>query len=336
MPIRSVLAPAAACLLSLSVALPTVTLAQAPTLVDPLRGLLEGRSSDDVFALAFEAQLGIPPDYADVVFWHSDTGDEIAYSEVRDLIGPARQDGALELLVMAEIMLGDQLPVGIERLARLLDAAYLASMRRPPEHVAVEFYDTRGGPTGDLAGGVSGHSPLNQQPPASADERIAGLRAQRQGDGSASGGTASGLSGPQSSDWPGVDLSELPSVDAEHDARFDEDRFEAVMSLENIPHDVDGVNWSGFVVSVPRMADLEQALEASWLPLQRQLEAHDQVELAVADPWPVVHGDQIYFNFVVIHAPVDAHEPAIEFRRQAEQLYQLEYNLNHYRSIGWQ
>ncbi|MCH8552520.1 MAG: hypothetical protein LAT62_11320 [Natronospirillum sp.] len=148
-------------------------------LLDPMQLLLQGADPQTVFAAAIEAQIGIPAEHADVVFWHKNTGEEIAYGEVRNLIGPARQDGVLELLLMAEAMLGQSeshLPMESPRLARVLDAAFLASMRRPPEHIAVEFFDLREGPTGDLTGGVSGHTPLNRQPPASAEERMEQLR----------------------------------------------------------------------------------------------------------------------------------------------------------------
>lgn len=143
---------------------------------DPLQALLQGQDSDVIFEQAIGAQIGVPPDYADVVFWHNESGEPIPYSEIRNLMGPVRQDGVIEALLFAESLLGDQLPLDVSRLARLMDASYLASMRHPPEHIAVEVYDTRTGPTGDLTGGVSGHTPLNQNPPASAEERIDQLR----------------------------------------------------------------------------------------------------------------------------------------------------------------
>lgn len=301
------------------------------TLLDPLQLLMQGSNSHDIFSAAIEAQIGMPPDYADVVFWHNETGEAIPYSDIRNLIGPSRQDAMLELLILAEAMTGVQgLPIESGRLARLIDAAYLASMRRPPEHVAVEFFDTRVGPTGDLTGGVSGHSPLNQRPPESAEERLAQLRERQQGQTAVTRTPRNEL---DPADWPTVDLDSVPRADNEKDAQLAGDRLAHKMNQAGLALNVNGINWSRMSMVVQREAELDSALELEFMALEERLTELSERPLAILDPLAYQHNGQLYLTLVVFHAALDRGDAALAFRNQTESLGLLEFNLEVYRQF---
>ena len=294
------------------------------SLLDPLQLLLQGGDPDEIFSAAIEAQIGITPEYADVVFWHSETGEEIAYSEIRDLMGPPRQDGALEMLILAEALLGaDGLPIESARLARLIDAAYLASMRRPPEHVAVEFFDTRVGPVGDLTGGISGHSPLNQQPAQSAEERLSQLR---EPEGGRAGESETPRREPESDDWPNINLDSLPRAGSEQEALLAGERLVHSMKQAGLSLDVDGVNWARLSMVIRREADIDPAMEQEMAALEDHLVEISELPLAMLDPLAFHYNGQLYMTLVVFHADGTQVDAALAFRHRNESLGLLEFN----------
>ncbi len=151
-----------------------------PTALDVAQILIQSGGSLDeetinrIFSTAFGANMRIPPEHMGVIFYDSQSGAELDHQKVRELIGPVRQDGTRELLEIAAMLAGDRLPMELDQLTLLMDAAFIASMRRPPENIDIEFYDRRHGPTGKPGGGVSGRvpdemtrSPIEpQKPPA--------------------------------------------------------------------------------------------------------------------------------------------------------------------------
>lgn len=126
------------------------------------QGTLDQDTIVELLTGGVTANMRVPPEHLGVAFWNSQTGARLDRQEIRELMGPVRQDGALQLLDIALSMSGDRLVLDGEQLELLLDAAFMASMRRPPEHISIEYYDRRQGPTGQ-GGGVSGRVP---DPPA--------------------------------------------------------------------------------------------------------------------------------------------------------------------------
>lgn len=122
------------------------------------QGTLDQDTIVELLTGGITANMRVPPEHLGVAFWNSDTGDRLDRQEIRELVGPVRQDGVLQLLDMAMSMSGGRLVLDTEQLEPLLDAAFMASMRRPPEHISIEYYDRRQGPTGQ-GGGVSGRVP---------------------------------------------------------------------------------------------------------------------------------------------------------------------------------
>lgn len=153
----------------MGVAFAWVALNAQPGALDPAKVLIgEGASlqSEDVrqiFSLAFTANMRIPPEHLGVVFYDTRTGEELPHGEVRELIGPMRQEGALELMGLAFALAGGQYRLNSEQGAALMDAAFIASMHNPPKHISIEYYDLRLGPTGQ-GGGVSGRVPDSLEP----------------------------------------------------------------------------------------------------------------------------------------------------------------------------
>lgn len=131
----------------------------------------QGRLDDStVMALlsqGIESNIRVEPEHLGVAFWNSDTGNRLNPQEIRELIGPVRQDGAWQVLDMALSLGGDRLLLDQEQLRLLMDAAFMASMRQPPQHISIEYYDRREGPTGE-GGGVSGSVP----PPSGRPESL--------------------------------------------------------------------------------------------------------------------------------------------------------------------
>lgn len=131
---------------------------QAATALDGAALLAAGADHQEILERLLFANTRVEPEYLGVAFHNSDTGARLDRQEIRELMGPVRQDGSYQLLAMAVEFSGHQLPYTREQLELLLDAAFMASMRRPPSHISIEYYDTRTGPTG-VGGGVSGRVP---------------------------------------------------------------------------------------------------------------------------------------------------------------------------------
>lgn len=148
----------------LLVVAPLATADQGQTALDLARilagqsGPMDQETLDELFNTAFTANMRVPPEHLGVAFYDKRSGDVLDPAEVRALMGPVRQDGAHELLDMVAPWLQARLPLEVEQLQLLMDAAFLASMRQPPGHIDIEYYDRRTGPSG-LGGGVSGRVP---------------------------------------------------------------------------------------------------------------------------------------------------------------------------------
>ncbi len=122
---------------------------------------------DRLFGASVMSNMNIPAEHLRVAFYDADTGRRMNRREIRELVGDTPHDGTVELLFMAEGLAPGGLPMEVSQLVALMDASYIASMRRPPP-IDVEFYDVRCGPKGRLGGGVSGYTP--REPCASAPE----------------------------------------------------------------------------------------------------------------------------------------------------------------------
>ena len=127
-------------------------------------GPLDSEDIAEIFGLAVESNIRVPPEHIGVAFHDSRTGEAVAPEEIRALLGPVRQDGAAEIWDWVGDMFGAHLNMNTEQLRLLMDAAFLASMRNPPQHISVEFYDRRQGPSG-TGGGVSGSVPEGRPAP---------------------------------------------------------------------------------------------------------------------------------------------------------------------------
>ncbi len=132
--------------------------AQQPTALDVAELLIQGASADEIFSRAVGANIRVEPEYLGVRFYNTDSNTELADDEIGALMGPVRQDGAYQVIAMALALSGYRLGFSQSQLERLVDAAFIASMRRPPAHISIEFYDTRVGPAGE-GGGPSGRVP---------------------------------------------------------------------------------------------------------------------------------------------------------------------------------
>ncbi len=137
---------------------------QGPTALDLVEilaghsGPMDPETLDMLFSTAFTANMRVPPEHLGVAFHDKRTGEALDRNEIRELMGPVRQDGAYQLFRHAAPLLQGRLPVELEQLELLMDAAFIASMRQSPEHIDIEYYDRRTGPTGS-GGGVSGRVP---------------------------------------------------------------------------------------------------------------------------------------------------------------------------------
>ena len=111
-----------------------------------------------LFGAGVMSSMNIPAEHLRVAFYEADTGRRMDRHAIRELVGDAPHDGMVELMFMADDSAPGGLPMEVGQMVALMDASYLASMRRPPP-VDVEFYDVRCGPKGRRGGGVSGYTP---------------------------------------------------------------------------------------------------------------------------------------------------------------------------------
>jgi len=119
---------------------------------------MDHERAQELFGAAVASNMRVPPEHLGVAFHDRRTGGSLDPVEIRELIGPVRQDGARQLIHTISAFMPGMLPMEPGQLELLLDAAFVASLRRPPPYIDVEFYDVRHGPTG-LGGGVSGRVP---------------------------------------------------------------------------------------------------------------------------------------------------------------------------------
>lgn len=116
-------------------------------------------TASSIFDTGMLANMRVPIEHLRVSFIDLRTGEEIRRDDRRHILGQSRQDGMHEMI--REAFATFSLPGSFNQDAMIdvFDAAAIASMRVPPTHVSVEFYDTRKGPTDDLRGGISGRVP---------------------------------------------------------------------------------------------------------------------------------------------------------------------------------
>ncbi len=149
---------------------PTALAGQQPSPFDAARillqqqGQVDAETVTDIFAAGVTANMQIPPEYIGVAFYDERTGEPLDPQEIRALMGAVRQDGARELIEFALALAPGGLPLPPEQLEPLIDAAFIASMRNPPDHISIEYYDVRCGPTGE-GGGPSGRTPSRVHQP---------------------------------------------------------------------------------------------------------------------------------------------------------------------------
>lgn len=123
---------------------------------------------DQLFGAGVMSNMNIPAEHLRVAFYDADSGRRMSRHEIRELVGDAPHDGMVELIFIAEDIAPGGLPMEVGQLVALMDASYVASMRRPPP-IDVEFYDVRCGPQARLGGGVSGHTPREPCTPGQAE-----------------------------------------------------------------------------------------------------------------------------------------------------------------------
>ena len=125
-------------------------------------GSLNSELIGELFGTAFAANMQVEPEHLGIAFYDKRNGKPLDRREIRELMGAIRQDGAYEILELVAPLLA---PLGVDtqQLQSLLDAAFIASMRRPPGHIDIEFYDRRHGPSG-RGGGISGSTPDPSRP----------------------------------------------------------------------------------------------------------------------------------------------------------------------------
>ncbi len=179
------------------------------TAFDLVQRLAEGGDPSQMwqslFADGVMANLNIPSDHVRVIFYDAQTGQQLPREHIRQLMGATPHDGMVEMLFIAEEMAGGSLPMEIGQLVALMDASYLASMRRPPA-IDVEFYDVRCGPQGLRGGGVSGSRP--DQPCEPATRSYGRSTPQAEAGRKSAGASAPTQSAPRSSDRWGLDVSD--------------------------------------------------------------------------------------------------------------------------------
>lgn len=135
--------------------------------------LQDPSDANAVFDGAFTSNMRVPPEHLRVKFYDTRTGGELSRQEVREEMGAVRQDGAYEVIRMAMSLMPATQKLSEAVLQDLIDAAFIASMRNPPKHFSIEFYDQRTGPSG-IGGGVSGRTPTEiYQAPDQAETSVA-------------------------------------------------------------------------------------------------------------------------------------------------------------------
>lgn len=138
--------------------------APPPTVLDLIPLLHGGEAepqelADRLLAQGVLANMRVPPEHLRVAFTDSRTGEPLTRDDRRHILGQSRQDAAWQLIEQVFELFPVPGGFSTETLLDLFDAAALASMRRPPPYLQIEFYDERTGPGGSGRGGVSGEVP---------------------------------------------------------------------------------------------------------------------------------------------------------------------------------
>ncbi|MBB5021345.1 hypothetical protein [Desulfurispira natronophila] len=115
--------------------------------------------ANQIFDMGMLVNMRVPMEHLRVRFVDTTTGNEIGRDERRQILGQSRQDWSHALI--HTLFENFPMPSGTSAatMMDIFDAAAFASMRIPPETLAIEFYDVRTGPTGKTDGGVSGRVP---------------------------------------------------------------------------------------------------------------------------------------------------------------------------------
>lgn len=132
-------------------------------------------SAQALFDMGVEANMRIPMEHLNVRFVDLRTNKEMSRDAIDEILGRARQGGSYDLIQKTFSRFAVP-KVSPERAIDLFNAAALASMRVPPKHVDIEYYDDRVGYTGEAGGGVSGRVPkeMYQAPSLAADKLTEG------------------------------------------------------------------------------------------------------------------------------------------------------------------
>ncbi len=121
--------------------------------------LQDPANANAVFDGAFTANMRVPPEHLRVKYYDTRSGSELDRQQIREQMGAVQQDGAYALIRLAMPLLPAAQGLTEDVLQDLIDAAFIASMRNPPPHISIEFYDQRTGSSG-VGGGVSGRTPI--------------------------------------------------------------------------------------------------------------------------------------------------------------------------------
>lgn len=116
-------------------------------------------TSASIFDTGVLVNMRVPIEHLRVSFIDLRTEEKVSRNELRHILGQSRQDGMHELIREAFAAFPVPGSTNQEAMIDVFNAAAIASMRIPPSHISIEFYDARKGPAGDLQGGVSGRVP---------------------------------------------------------------------------------------------------------------------------------------------------------------------------------
>lgn len=144
----------------------------APTALDIMQIMstyLGGEvTPEKLFDVGVQSNMHIPMQHLQVRFTDTRNDTELSREEIAHILGQSRQNSAHDLILRT--INAFVLPsISQEQLIDLFDAAALASMRKPPNYINIEFYDARLGAENTPMGGISGSIPnkvynLGEQP----------------------------------------------------------------------------------------------------------------------------------------------------------------------------
>lgn len=283
-------------------------------------GTLDSEATEQIFHQALGANTqGIPLAHLDVVVWDARTGKQLGDRELANILGVTPRTGAAELLQMVQQMMG--LPIEQDRLMRLLDAAALASLRRPPDYLAVEFYDDRQGYQRDLTGGVAGKvSTPGAEAPTS--------HWQRQ---QPAAQTKKSIEEPDP--WPKQPLDEMQVAASAEAAQLT--RRQAKQFLRELGATTQQLNsLEVFVTSaqVDSEKEVEQRLIDSTQGFVQQMYRNEYRLVAVSTPLLVRQGStsQVIANLILLFGTAKDYDQATALRHAIEGSGALDFNPDYY------